>query len=347
MKNLIMFFVLVMVMIFSNYEVSYSQEVKTGNFYFLVGTEGNERAIMYLHIVGTNAYGSYYTESQSIDNKYFDVSDGFSGSFDGENLKLEYGREWDSDKGEYVNQKYITGTLSGDIVFSGKHNSKNVNLSLANAPINTMKIFDYNNGEYGYSEIIHPKDYDERKLINNYNSIVKEHKKSELEFGYVGNGFESSSESISYIDDRIIIFYGRSYGYYGGAHEIGGESFYAYTLNSKEYSNAIKLSDFIANIKDRRLLSLIRDKFYQSYNWDEEYDYLTRWSHRYDDFDSLLAEDGGIENYDFLISPQGAIKILFAPYDSHFIAYEFEATFTFEELKPYINRGSPLDYLFN
>ena len=36
MKNLIMFFVLVMVMVFSNYEVSYSQEVKTGNFYFLV-----------------------------------------------------------------------------------------------------------------------------------------------------------------------------------------------------------------------------------------------------------------------------------------------------------------------
>lgn len=43
MKNLIMFFVLVMVMVFSNYEISYSQE--RGNFYFLVGTEGNERAI--------------------------------------------------------------------------------------------------------------------------------------------------------------------------------------------------------------------------------------------------------------------------------------------------------------
>ena len=77
MKNLIMFFVLVMVMVFSSYEVSYSQE--TGNFYFLIGTEGNERAIMYLHILGTNAYGSYYPESQSIINSDVDRGDGFSG----------------------------------------------------------------------------------------------------------------------------------------------------------------------------------------------------------------------------------------------------------------------------
>ena len=60
MKKLIIFFVLVMVMVFSNYEVSYSQE-EDGLFLFLVGTEGNERAIMYLHIVGNEAYGSYYT----------------------------------------------------------------------------------------------------------------------------------------------------------------------------------------------------------------------------------------------------------------------------------------------
>ena len=126
-----------------------------------------------------------------------------------------------------------------------------------------------------------------------------------------------------------------------------------YNINSKfEDGNKIKLSDFIANPKDRRLLSIIRDKFYQYYNSDdfqggigiEEYD-----------LDSLIAEEGGIENYDFLITPQGKIKILFATYNYYESTaeyyssryYLFEATFTFEELKPFIKRGSPLDYLFN
>ena len=307
---------------------------------------------MYLHTFGTNAYGSYYTESQSITTKY--RVNGFRGSFDGKNLKLGYGGEWDRDKERYINQKYITGTLSDDIVFRGKHNSKNINLSLANTSANTMKIFTYFYGdseeveefEYGYysSQIIYPKDYNEKKLINDYNSIVETIREAELKFGY--DGTESSSESISYIDDRIIIIHGNNYSVTAGGRGFYSESYDCYALNSKLHENAIKLSDFIANPKDRRLLSLIRDKFYQFHNWDEEED--ARWS-GYDDFDSFIAEEGGIENYDFLIYPQGTIKILFAPYDSYYshVMYLFEAAFTFEELKPFIKRGSPLDYLFN
>ena len=331
MKNLIMFFVLVMVMVFSSYEVSYSQNVETGNFYFLVGTEGNERAIMYLYVIGTNAHGSYYTKEQDI---------GFSGSFDGKNLKLGYGGEWNENRSETINKKYITGTLSGDIVFRGKHNSKNVNLSLANAPVNTMKIFHYIDDiiDWDDTTIIYPKDYNERKLINDYKSEIKEYEYSEFGVSHWG------TQSIEYIDDKIIIIRS-SFSEQAGGHPYGGVWFHAYNINSKfEYKNEIKLSDFIENTKDRRLLSLIRDKFYQYYNSDdfqggigvEEYD-----------LDSLIAEEGGVENYSFLISPQGTIKILFAPYNSYYIEYLFEATFTFEEIKPFIKKGSPLDYLFN
>ena len=191
MKNLIMFFILVLVMVFSSYEVSYSQE--TGNFYFLIGTEGNERAIMYLHIEGERAYGSYYTESQSI--YIIDGDGGFNGSFDGKNLNLTYryyDNYYDSDisiedgliEGTIKEiEGTITGTLSGDIVFRGKHNSKNITLYLAKAPINNLKIFDYNynigennygdvNLSYSSRDIIHPRDYNERKLINDYNKTV-------------------------------------------------------------------------------------------------------------------------------------------------------------------------------
>ena len=107
MKNLIMFFVLVMVMIFSNYEVSYSQE-DDGIFLFLIGNEGNEKAIMYLHIEGEWAYGSYYTKNQSITTIFSQEEEGgsgFYGSFDGENLKLSY-TDNNGKKGK------ITGTLS-------------------------------------------------------------------------------------------------------------------------------------------------------------------------------------------------------------------------------------------
>lgn len=183
MKKYIIFLIFLTSIV--NYLYSFDKSkvtVETGDFYFLMGTEGNERAIMYLYVVGTNAYGSYYTESQSIEDNVF-YTDRFSGSFDGRNLKLSYR----DDSGK---ERTITGTLSSDIVFSGKHNSKNVNLSLANTSANTMKIFKYSYGdseeveevEYGYysSKIIHQKDYDERKLINDYNSRVEEYKKSEL-----------------------------------------------------------------------------------------------------------------------------------------------------------------------
>ena len=212
---------LIFLMGITNFLYSFDEskvEVKTGNFYFLIGTEGNERAVMYLHIVGTNAYGSYYTESQDIV---------FNGSFDGKNLKLGYGGEWDS--GEKINQKYITGTLSSDIVFVGKNNSKNINLSLANAPINIMKIFDYNydgdNISYSSQDIIHPKDYNERKLINDYNKTVNSDENEMYGMEYSDGGWKDSYCRIVYIDDRIVTFnyYGTGMGYYGGARQYDWE----------------------------------------------------------------------------------------------------------------------------
>ena len=125
-----MFFILVLVMVFSNYEISYSQY--TGNFYFLDGTEGNEKAIMYLHITDYSAYGYYYTESKSIE--FFQYSEGF----DGKNLNLEYSYYDYSIKKRI--EGTIKGTLSGNIVFIGEHNSKSVNLSLANMPVNSARL---------------------------------------------------------------------------------------------------------------------------------------------------------------------------------------------------------------
>ena len=293
-------------MVFSNYEVSYSQEVKTGNFYFLVGTEGNERAIMYLHIFGTNAYGSYYTKNQSIEFSEYDSA------FDGRNLKLEYGGEWDSDKGGYVNRKYITGTLSGDIVFSGKNNSKNVNLSLANTPVNSAHII--------VEDYIQPGGfyYPINKFIFNSRTL---------------DNLGGLMSSIIYLDENIIIY---ESGYTIGG-RYAGTDYSVYSIHTGEY---IGIGDFISNLNDRNLLSLLRKKVleYASNSNNDYYEY------NYND-ETYYSFDG----YSFYITPKG---ITFYMHDEEVITGENEPhfidiDFTFEELKPYIKRGSPLDYLFN
>ena len=127
-------------------------------------------------------------------------------------------------------------------------------------------------------------------------------------------------------------------GYYGGARQYDWDNYMTYPINSKfEYGNKIKLSDFIANTKDRRLLSLVINKFYE-FNKDILDDEF------FGDIAKNSLEEDGIDDIgymDFSISPKGTITI----YYKYFT--RLEATFTFEELKPFIKRGSPLDYLFN
>ena len=298
MKNLIMFFVLVMVMVFSNYEVSYSQE-EDGLFLFLVGTEGNEKAIMYLHIEGESAYGSYYTESQSIIGQAAEEDDddgGFSGSFDGKNLKLSY-------RDDNYRERTITGILSLEgsrmdgsgvgIIFKGKHNSKNVNLSLAKTPVNLAVI----KGEYW-----------EKRFIFNVRTLDN--------LSYYGR-----YKSIIYLDENIIVINeqwmnGSSYNNSSGV----------YSINT---GNEIGIRDFISNLNDRNLSALLKGK-------GSKYSNLN-------DFENFMVTPNGIIFYSDYNS---------ASFDDRSGEYEVEGEciyieFTFEELKPFIKRGSVLDYLFN
>lgn len=337
-----------------NYLYSFDKSkvtVETGDFYFLVGTEGNERAIMYLNVVGDSAYGSYYTESQSITDG---EGGGFIGSFDGRNLKLYYR----DDNGK---ERTITGTLSSDMVFRGKHNSKNVNLYLANTTINNLKIFNCSYEDDIISlyldcrTIINPIYYNEKELIKYHNSAVEGW---EEDIEIIENLYSSISHSdwkyIVYIDDKIIIFYYGSYGSFGGPGRLGGgQGYTVYPINavadldlSEDIGfDSIRISDFIANPKDRRLLSLIRNKYNECFN-----SYFSSDDFKNFEFEDFIDGDIDVEYLDFSISPKGTITI----YDSRMndnrgmiYGYYLWATFTFEELKPFIKKGSVLEYLFN
>ena len=233
---------------------------------------------MYLHIVGTNAYGSYYTESQSIGFSEYD------GIFDGRNLKLSY---LDNNGKE----RTITGTLSSDIVFSGKHNSKNVNLSLANTHVNFARIEEYEDDFFS-----------DKKFIFNVRALNN--------LDYYGR-----FDGIAYLDENIIIFY--DVGFLGG--------YWAYYINS---GKEITLSDFISNSFLKKLEPLVPEE----------------------------VRGEGAE-FSFYITPDRKIGFYFNPGTMQaYIEGYVEASltpvgsgeeFTFEEIKPYIKKGSPLDYLFN
>ena len=62
-------------------------------------------------------------------------------------------------------------------------------------------------------------------------------------------------------------------------------------------SNEIRISDFIANTRDRRLLSLIRNKYKECFNSNFSSD----------DFENFEYGDIDIEYLDFNISPKGTI----------------------------------------
>ena len=128
----------------------------------------------------------------------------------------------------------------------------------------------------------------------------------------------------------------------GGLRQHDFDYYTTYPINSKfEYENKIKISDFIENTKDKRLLSLVINKFYEFNNdiWDDEF---------FGGIAKNSMEKYGIDDieyYDFYISPKGTITIYYQADWSYSVV--LEAPFTFEELKPFIKRGSPLDYLFN
>lgn len=339
MKNYIIY--LIFLIAAAGFENLYSfdsskVEINRGNFYFLTGTEGKEKAIMYLHIEETYAYGSYYTSSESIE---------FSGTFENNRLNLTSSSLTSSLEDNYKDPEHIIiGNLSEDIVFKGKHNSKNINLSLANVPVNTLKIFSYFYDDYQYycKDIINPKYYNERELINSHNSQVSGTVEEENMYipAYVYNE-EHRVTTVSYIDDRIIILeYDHSFRGGGGGLNIH-LGYGAYPINSK-FENGIELSDFLINTKDRKLFQLIIDKFkqdYTQYHTEEEWLEFVEYNY-YSYFDD-------INYYDFYISENGTISFYCCPESYSSSLRDLTATFTFEELKPFIKKGSVLEYLFN
>ncbi|MBW5391184.1 hypothetical protein, partial [Brachyspira pilosicoli] len=171
MKNFITITLLTFIIILTSNIKSYSQEI--GNFYFLYGNENNDKAIMYLQVFNDNEVNGYYYTSN---NESFD----FEGKIQGNELDIQL-----KDK-DYNDVGTIKGSLSYDLIFEGKRNSKKIKLSLANTKINKARIYKTDTYIYGQS------------LLFQFDSNVLN--KAMEEYNYYG------FYNITYLDDNIIIF---------------------------------------------------------------------------------------------------------------------------------------------
>lgn len=282
MKKIIILFSFALIILLQSTKL-YSQE-ETGMFYFLIGTEGNEKAIMYLNILDNGFIsGRYYTP-----NKDFIMSGKMEGSSIDINLtKLEKAHIPDE---KTIEKSTIKAKFDkNNITLEGKHGSKKVSLSLAKTKINSSKIIFTMFGNYNY-------------VFNN-----------ELDSNNPTIG------EITYLDDNIICFYSSGTGSLEGF--ITAETYSLINYKKIEVTNVF--NDLLLEKLPKTVLDYptlhIKETFYEAGLYITPNRVITLY------IETLLR--GTEEDYDNLTKE--------------------ETEYTFEELKPFVKKGSALEYLVN
>ena len=317
MKKIIILFSFALIAFLQNTKL-YSQE-ETGMFYFLIGTEGNEKAIMYLNIFENDyVYGDYH-----INNETF----GFSGNINGNNLDLKLYSE-----NATVNSDSDNVTLNFDknnIILDGKRAGKNINLSLANTYLNTLTLISY--GDINYSYSLSYVIFDDDELTKYKNEIIErtddlssfDNRKEDMDDRY------SYYENVQYLDNNIIsIFRRESFQILSGGASGGSRLYENFNVYVKDTLKRIEIKDFL-DVNNIKLLNIFNKKVRES---------------SYNDYNPLmeLSNSSDLNYLDFTITHNG--RIIF----QDGVGYDYQKIeFTFEELKPFVKKGSPLEYLFN
>lgn len=374
MKKYIMFFVLILVMVFSSCKISYSQKVETGNFDFLTGTAGDEEVILYLNIIGTNVFGYYNKVENSFEIKGFvDIAG-----------KINISSVWGgidiigdlSENGIFTSEIEDTYT---EYYYGGDYSlitvTNKIKLSLADTPVNSAKIsaervilsgqigrgdnFEYRNIKY---------DFNNRKLNN-----------------IINNSNNREDLKISYLDDKILILYSEADGFSGSLDEMdigydfsklmkkdgntnyrdknsGYPYYFVYSLDTYK---EIDISDFIDFSAYNSLFSKITTSsgYYKLFSYAKPYTFCVKPNGNIIlgfNLDILkIFEDNSEKNtkdldetynlvnegWQFYCSLNLEIKREHSGWDED--AYWGRGGAEMDFLKLIVKKGSPLDYLIN
>lgn len=352
MKNYIMFFVLILVIVFSNYEISYSQKIETGNFYFLTGTVEDREVILYLNIIGTNIFGYYNNVAGSFELKGFVNSDG----------KINI---WNY---------HLNGNLSDNGVFTGKIGTNKINLSLADTPVNSAKISAERvrlSGQIGRGDNF------------KYKNIKYDFNNSKLNY-IVNNSNNREDLKICYLDDKILILYSEADGFSASLNDDGfapmgykydfsrymkkdGNTNYRdknsgypyYFVYSLDTYEEIDISDFIDFSAYNSLVSKIEtidssdEEFSKFFSYSKPYTFSVQPNGNiiigfYSDISLILQMSANAE-YSEAENLENLYELINEGWEFYFsVKREVKRdNDEIEMLKLILKKGSPLDYLFN
>ena len=143
--------------------------------------------------------------------------------------------------------------------------------------------------------------------------------------------FESSNY-LNYIDNNILSVDSVEWSSTGGARSN-------YRLGSATYSlssgKKLTVNDLIINVDDYKLIALMRKKLKEYAESDD-----VTINEFYTDFENIRLGDS------YIVSETG-ITFLYDQYEiSHYIPEAIAIDFTYDELKPFVKKSSPLWYLF-
>ena len=249
----------------------------------------------------------------------------------------------------------FTGIFSDDTTFKGtwKNNKNSFEFSLK-ARDNVVEIKNYvftksdakfENTSFDYNsrilQIVSSKKSASIEKINKelrrrheFETLYSEWKKwikEDPNSVFNGWSFESSTY-LNYIDNNILSVDSVEWSYTGGARPSYISSSTTYTLSS---SKKLTANDLIINVDDYKLIALMRKKLKEHAESDD-----VTINEFYYDFENIRLGDS------YSVSETGITFLYDHSEISHYIPEAIEIDFTYDELKPFVKKSSPLWYLF-
>ncbi len=338
------FFILSIIIITTLPNSLLAQKIRTNKVsdtYILVGNVGESTITMTLTIDDNNkATGRYYDHSE---NMYLEVAG--NATISGAIVLDEIHDEHTKDKREFIGTfDVLNATFIGDLISSNTEVAIPFRLSqTTNSPINHIEsfgIYYYEKFEYEYEYITLSNPSNTQGIINLNKIFEYAAERSELFLlshleDYRENyGSESADYAFNYFtsflyaDKNIISVSISSYEYTGGAHGYGGQIYYIYNLHTAKLLSE-SLASIIANKDNADLVALLQSKLAANYKQSDFFD-----------FDNIRLNDN------YYIDDSG-VHFLYNPYEiAPYALGQISVSFTFDELKPYVDQMSPFYYLF-
>lgn len=320
-----------------------AQNIRTSTVartYMLTGSINNNKHITMLLTIDdeNNASGGYYYHGESVR-----INVKGKATLNGAIVLHEIT--------DHENKTEFIGTLdTNSITFSGNFTITNTevempfSLSKSKASLvnyaETIGIYYYDTFKYKYEYIKLYSDSDIKgvEVFNRRHEYSAERNKifvlSLIEENSRGHSKERSkyvydtSSTFIYADENIVSIASKSYEYIGGDNSYGGLAYYIYDIKTGRLLSE-NLQSLITDKNNQRLIALLRQKLLENYSRSDFFS-----------FEKIML------NNNFYIDEMGVHFAYNQSEIAHSSKGEIFVSFTFDELKPFVDNNAIFYYLF-